>query len=170
MKKAITDDMRKNAEFQITEMRQTIDYDTRDFTINFLTMRYKDDLLYVPDGYQRKYTWDDTNKNRFIESILLGLPIPAMFFADTYSGRYEIIDGVQRIQTLAEFVSDSLQLSNLKKLTELNGFKLPDIPEYYQHKFYKTTMRTIVLSDDTSIETRRDIFDRMNSATKKHSK
>lgn len=167
MEKVITDDMRKNAEFQITETRQKIDYDTRDWSIDFLTKRYRENTLYVPDEYQRKYTWCDTNKNSFIESILLGIPVPTMFFADTYTGRHEIIDGAQRIQTLEEFIFGGLQLSNLKILTKLNGFKFSDLPEYYQRKFCKTTMRIILISDETSVAIRKEVFDRMNSAGKK---
>ena len=62
---------------------------------------------------------------------LLGLPIPFMFFSDTDDGRCEIIDGAQRTCTLEEFMSGDLVLSDLKKLTVLNGFSYADLPEYF---------------------------------------
>lgn len=154
---------RHDAEEQIKLLRKEIDYDTRDYAIDFLVQQYQENEFYIPEEYQRQYIWEDTNKNRFIESILLGLPIPFMFFSDTDDGRCEIIDGAQRTQTLEEFMSNELVLSNLKKLTKLNGFTYGDLPEYFKRKFNKTTMRIIVLSDDTTIEIRQEIFNRINT-------
>lgn len=163
MNNLVTIEMRQLAEKQIKELRKEINYDTRDYAIDFLVQQYRDDEFYIPDEYQRKYIWEDSHKNRFIESILLGLPIPFMFFSDTEDGRCEIIDGAQRTQTLEEFVDNDLVLTNLKKLTQLNGFKYQDLPEYFRRKFNKTTMRIIVLSDDTTIEIRQEIFNRINT-------
>jgi len=155
--------MRQLAEDQIKELRKEINYDTRDYAIDFLVQQYRDDEFYIPDEYQRKYIWEDSHKNRFIESILLGLPIPFMFFSDTEDGRCEIIDGAQRTQALEEFMYNDLRLTNLRKLTKLNGFTYQDLPEYFRRKFNKTTMRIIVLSDDTTIEIRQEIFNRINT-------
>ena len=163
MESKITAEKRKSAEAQIKALRKEIDYDTRDYAIDFLVQQYSENEFYIPDEYQRQYIWEDSNKNRFIESILLGLPIPFMFFSDTDDGRCEIIDGAQRTQTLEEFLSGDLILSNLKKLTELNGFTYSDLPEYFKRKFNQTTMRIIVLSDETTIEIRKEIFNRINT-------
>lgn len=159
----MTTEIKKAAEEQIKSLRKEIDYDTRDYSIDFLVQQYRDNEFYIPDEYQRQYIWDDNDKNMFIESILLGLPIPFMFFSDTDDGRCEIIDGAQRTQTLEEFMDDNLKLANLKKLTALNGFFYSDIPEYFRRKFNKTTMRIIVLSDETTIDIRKEIFNRINT-------
>ena len=77
----VIDDARKlAAEQQIKELRKEVDYDTRDYAIDFLVQQYRENEFYIPDEYQRQYIWEDSDKNRFIESILLGLPIPFMFF------------------------------------------------------------------------------------------
>mgnify|MGYP002249934776 CR=1 FL=1 len=60
----------------------------------------------------------------FIESILMGLPIPFMFFADTDDGRIEIVDGAQRTQTLVQFCQNDLELQGLQILEKSNGFSL----------------------------------------------
>ena len=163
MENDITDIMRQEAERQIKELRKEIDYDTRDYSIDFLVQQFRNDEFYIPDEYQRKYIWEVANKTRFIESILLGLPIPFMFFSDTDDGRCEIIDGAQRTQTLVEFMDNELKLFNLKKLFSLNGFAYSDLPEYFKRKFNKKTMRIIVLSDETTIEIRQEIFNRINT-------
>lgn len=162
-KEPILEEQKATAEEQIRALRKEIDYNTRDYSIDFLIQQFRDDEFYIPDEYQRQYIWNDADKNRFIESILLGLPIPLMFFSDTEDGRCEIIDGAQRTQAMEEFMSGDLILSDLKKLTSLNGFSYNDIPAYFRKKFDRTTMRIIVLSDDTSLDIRQEIFNRINT-------
>lgn len=161
--KTISEEQKCKAEEQIRDLRKEIEYNTRDYTIDFLIQQFRDDEFYIPDEYQRQYIWNSEDKNRFIESILLGLPIPLMFFSDTEDGRCEIIDGAQRTQAMEEFMTGDLVLSGLKKLTLLNGFNYNDIPAYFRKKFDKTNMRIIVLSDDTSLEIRQEIFNRINT-------
>lgn len=162
-KEPVSEEQKVAAEEQIRALRKEIDYNTRDYSIDFLIQQFRDDEFYIPDEYQRQYIWNDADKNRFVESILLGLPIPLMFFSDTEDGRCEIIDGAQRTQAMEEFMSGDLILSDLKKLTSLNGFSYNDIPAYFRKKFDKTNMRIIVLSDDTSLEIRQEIFNRINT-------
>lgn len=159
----ISEEQKNAAEEQIRALRKEIDYNTRDYSIDFLIQQFRNDEFYIPDEYQRQYIWNNSDKNRFIESILLGLPIPLMFFSDTEDGRCEIIDGAQRTQTMEEFMSGDLILSDLKKLNSLNGFTYDDVPAYFRKKFDKTNMRIIVLSDDTSLEIRQEIFNRINT-------
>lgn len=162
-RESITEDQKAIAEEQIRELRNEIDYNTRDYSIDFLVQKFREDEYYIPDEYQRQYIWNTDDKNRFVESILLGLPIPFMFFSDTEDGRCEIIDGAQRTQAMEEFMSGDLVLTDLKKLTSLNGFSYNDIPPYFRKKFDKTNMRIIVLSDDTSLDIRQEIFNRINT-------
>lgn len=163
-KPPITEEQKVAAEKQIRELRKEIDYNTRDYSIDFLIQKYREDEYYIPDEYQRQYIWNDQDKTRFIESILLGLPIPLMFFSDTDDGRCEIIDGAQRTRAMEEFMSGDLVLTELKKLSSLNGFTYNDIPVYFRKKFDKTNMRIIVLSDETSLDIRQEIFNRINTA------
>lgn len=160
-------DMKKSAEEQIKKLRKEIDYTTRDYSIDFLVQKFKEDEFYIPDEYQRQFIWDNNKRSLFIESVLLGLPIPLMFFSDTDDGRCEIIDGAQRTQSLEEFMSDDLELTNLKKLGSINGFKYSDIPDYFKKKFDKTNIRVVVLSDETTLDIRQEIFTRINTSGEK---
>lgn len=160
----ITPEMKKKAEGQIKTLRKEIDYTTRDYSIDFLVQKFREDEFYIPDEYQRQFIWDDDKKSLFIESVLLGLPIPLMFFSDTEDGRCEIIDGAQRTQSLEAFMSNDLELTNLKKLNSLLGFKYDDIPEYFKKKFDKTNIRVVVLSDETTLDIRQEIFKRINTS------
>lgn len=163
----INSKLKDQAKKQIDEKRKEIDYDTRDYSIKYLIERFKDSELYIPYEYQRQYIWNLEDKARLIESILLGLPIPFMFFSDVDDGRCEIIDGAQRTQAIEEFYNNELQLNDLKKLDKLNGFKFDDIPEYYQKKFKNTNLRCIILLDETTIDIRQEIFKRINTGGRK---
>ncbi len=153
----------EKAECQIEKLRNEIDYTTRDYSIEYIVEKFRSGEFFIPDEYQRQYIWNEDEKNRFIESLFLGLPIPFMFFSDSDDGRCEIIDGAQRTQTIEAFVNGDVVLDNLEKLDTLNGFKYEDIPLYYRKKFDKTNIRVIVLSDDTTLEIRQEIFNRINT-------
>jgi hypothetical protein len=160
----ITNNRPESISNQITDLRREVDYNTRDYAIDFLVAQFKEGEFYIDPEYQRKFVWDKMRKCRFIESILLGYPIPFMFFSDNDDGRCDIVDGAQRTSTLEEFLNNDLILSDLKKLTELNGFTFKQLPPPIQRKFNKTTLRIIALEEGTSLEVRQEIFNRINTS------
>ncbi|MDR3054370.1 MAG: DUF262 domain-containing protein [Zoogloeaceae bacterium] len=149
---------------QITDLRREVDYNTRDYAIDFLVAQFKEAEFFINPEYQRNFVWDDVRRCRFVESILLGYPIPFMFFSDNDDGRCDIVDGAQRTQSLDAFLSNDLVLSDLKKLTKLNGLTFEKLPPPIKRKFCKTTLRVIVLEEGTSLEVRAEIFSRINSS------
>ena len=150
------------AELQLKKMQKQIDYDTKDYPIELIVDKFNKHNFFIPP-YQREFIWLPKNRALFIESVLLGLPIPFMFFGDSDSGKMEIIDGAQRVQTLVEFVNNKLQLRNLKKLTLLNNFRFNDLSEAQQNKLLNRTLRVIVLEDNTPNDVRQDLFNRINT-------
>jgi len=171
MSQAVRQDIISIAEEQIDEKRQEIDYDTREFSIEFIVNKYleKDDddfsEIYVPE-YQREFVWDINRQSRLIESIILGLPIPVLFVAEIKeTGRLEIVDGSQRVRTLAAFMTNQLRLTNLRTLDSLNGSSFKDLAPSRQRKFKNTPIRMIVLSDRADEKVRNDMFDRINTSS-----
>jgi hypothetical protein len=174
----ITDEQREAAEAEIRDKQKIVDYDTKEYPVEVLVQKYKDGLkedineLYIPD-YQRDKAWEEPRQSKFIESILLGLPIPYIFVADLRPkdddvddlARLEIVDGTQRIRTLERFLNDELKLCGLKKLEQLNNFRFKDLPLGRQRRFNRATLRMIVLTDKADEETRRDLFERINTGS-----
>lgn len=160
-------DIHELIEIQIEDEKKSVDYDTREFTIEIIVDKYlknleqNDNEIFVPD-YQREFTWDEQRQSKFIESIVLGLPVPLIFLAENDKGRLEIVDGSQRIRTLAAFLSDELVLCDLKKLTNLNGLQFSQLPRARQRKIKNSALRAIVLRDNTTEEIKNDIFERIN--------
>jgi hypothetical protein len=163
----LTNEQITQLEDQITEEKKTVDFDTREFTIEFLVQKYLSKIdsdendIFVPE-YQREFVWDDSRQSKLIESIVLGLPIPIIFLAEDTNGRLEIVDGSQRIRTLAAFVSNELTLGDLDKLTRLNGLQYKDLPESRRRKINNTPIRMIVLSESATEDVRNDLFERIN--------
>jgi hypothetical protein len=160
-------------EQEIYEKRKEVRYDTREMTLEFISEKFKENLMeeslntehmgliYIPE-YQRDFTWDEVRQSKLIESIVLGLPLPSLFIAETESGAWEIIDGSQRIRTIHAFLNNELKLQGLEKLTSLNGYRFADLKLSRQRKLYNTALRIIVLDEETTDEVKKDMFDRIN--------
>lgn len=165
-------------EKEIIEKQKQISFGLREWSIGTIIEKFGDGgdaenpecELFIPE-YQRDYKWDKKIASRFIESILLGLPIPYIYIADSFSedeshdGRIEIIDGSQRIRTLYKFVKDELVLTDLKELTVLEGFKFSDLLLGRQRRFLRESLRLLELRADDP-EYKRDLFERINSGIK----
>lgn len=166
------DGERGKAEEQIVHFQREVDYDTKEYPVETIAAKYlarkkeEDNELFVPD-YQRDFTWDIERQSKFIESILVGLPIPYVFVADVTEkeARMEIVDGSQRIRTLVAFVTNNLALTGLKKLTELNGFRFCDLELTRQRRFLRRTIHMIELSEEADENVRRDVFERINTGS-----
>jgi uncharacterized protein with ParB-like and HNH nuclease domain len=85
---------------QLEEQRRLVDVDNYTITVReLLTMAEKGELHRAPE-YQRKFRWDEEAESRLVESLLLGLPVPNLFFATNTDGSWEVVDGLQRLSTL----------------------------------------------------------------------
>jgi hypothetical protein len=165
------------AESQITQNIRDVRYIVREYPTEVVVQKYLSGIktdqneIYVP-GYQRELIWPERNQSRFIESLLIGLPIPFLFVADVSekedpenAGRLEIVDGVQRIRTLARFLTNDLILTNLDRLSKLNGFRFSDLHPSRQRRFRRATLRLIELTEGITEDVRREMFDRINSGS-----
>lgn len=165
------------AEAQIVQNIRDVRYIVREYPVEVVVQKYLQGIqtdeneIYVPD-YQRELVWPEKNQSRFIESLLIGLPVPFLFVADIndaedpeHAGRLEIVDGVQRIRTLARFLTDELVLRKLERLSSLNGFRFSDLHPSRQRRFRRATLRLIELTETVTEDVRREMFDRINSGS-----
>jgi hypothetical protein len=88
---------------EIEKARKEIVSDGYDMSLGEVMNLYKDGELKINPEFQRLFRWDITRKTRFIESILLSIPIPPIFVFQDKSGEWELIDGLQRLSTVLEF-------------------------------------------------------------------
>jgi uncharacterized protein with ParB-like and HNH nuclease domain len=173
----IIDQMRTTADEQIKEKQKVMDYEIREFPISVIVSKFtgnQDGIkvepeLFIPE-YQREFVWSKKQQSRFIESIMINLPIPYLFVADIseeeneeFAGRLEIVDGAQRTQTLVAFLHDELKLQDLEKLDTLNNFYFSDLSNPRKLRFRRKTIRMIELTEQADEESRRDLFERINT-------
>lgn len=153
------------AEAQIVELSKRIEFYLTEYSVELLANKMNKGEFVVPP-YQREYTWEQERKSRFIESLVLGLPIPFLFFWEMPNGKLEIVDGSQRLRSIEEFVIGDLRLGELQSLTALSGFKFSDLPESRQRKINNRSIRGIVLNEHADEQARFDMFERINTGSK----
>lgn len=162
----ITSEQIDAAEAQIVEQSKRIEFYITEYSVELLASKMHSKEFVIPP-YQREDTWEDARKSRFIESLLMGLPIPFLFFWESpETGKLEIVDGSQRLRTIDQFVLGDLVLGELETLTELKGLQFRDLPESRQRKVKNRSIRGIVLSEHADDQARFDLFDRINTGSK----
>jgi len=103
------------------------------FEINRM-MTEQNDIDLNPD-FQRNLVWDNSRKSALIESILLGIPIPVFYFAESKKGKYHVVDGLQRLSTIKQFFNNEFALKKLEHLKDdCNG-------KYYKEEFKDGTKK-----------------------------
>lgn len=158
------------AEEQIREKQKAVDYDIKEFTVEIMVLKYlkggenDENEIYIPD-YQRAFVWKQDQQSRLIESLILGLPIPYIFTAEMPDGRLEIVDGSQRIRTLAAFINNGLILKDLDILKNLEGYTFDNLSISRRRKFLNTSLRMIVLTEKSDEDVRFMLFERINSGS-----
>ncbi|WP_339752759.1 DUF262 domain-containing protein [Algoriphagus aquimarinus] len=148
-----------------------------DMSFRELINMYDDDELLKPE-LQRKYVWEKPEASRFIESILLGLPIPSIFLAKTPDNNKLIIDGYQRIMTVYDYIKKGVftkdgkafKLTNTAKINKRwRGKSYSELSENDQKKMKQTTIHAIIFEqkhptdNDSSLF---QIFERINTSGK----
>ena len=145
-----------------------------DLSFRELISRYEEDELVKPE-LQRNYIWDKTEASRFIDSLLLGLPVPSIFLAKTENEKMLIVDGYQRIMTVHDFTrgifsldGKVFKLSNSDKINiRWRGKAFSELSAAEQRKIRNTTIHSIIFVQEvpeggqTSLF---QVFERINTS------
>ncbi len=163
---ALTDphaDGTEEGDLNISMKKDSVVIEKADRSLSELDRWYKAGRLIIDPEWQRSYIWDPRRASRLIESFLIEIPVPVVYLAKNAEGKYEVIDGVQRLTSLFKFFNGDYVLSGLEMLSHLNKKKFSDLPEILQNKLQDTTLRTFELSPLTSSNLLFIIFERLNT-------
>lgn len=139
-----------------------------DISFNELLDMYNSGELIISPDYQRLFRWSEEKQSRFIETLILELPLPPIFVIEIEEGSYELIDGLQRVSSYLNFrgvlkEGEKLKLKDCDIIPELNGFKYSDFPKTLQIKLKRNFIRVEVLRKESDIDLRYHMFKRLNS-------
>lgn len=160
---------------QLEKNRRSVSFDSYDITVRQLYDMVNEQAIDVAPDYQRHFIWDESRQSQLIESIFLGIPVPSLFMATNKDSTWEVIDGLQRLTTIVNFIGDEatikqinkngkkLKIHELEKLDTLNGLLFEDLPKSIQLSFTTRPIRVTVLNDRSDFNLRYDLFERLNT-------
>lgn len=158
---------------EIRDERRSVGFDSYDITVKQLVDMVAERQINISPDYQRKFVWDDIRQSQLIESIFLGIPIPSLFMATNEDSTWEVIDGLQRLTTLMNYIDpttknpttseSALKIKGLEKISSLNGTRFEDLPSNLKLNFLTRPIRVTVLNDRSDYQVRFDLFERLNT-------
>ncbi|EGR0119059.1 DUF262 domain-containing protein [Vibrio parahaemolyticus] len=159
---------------QLDQETRKVDFDSFDISVKELISMANESIINIAPEYQRQFRWPEENQSKLVESVLLGIPIPNLFMAANRDGSWELIDGVQRLNSLIHFcgtpeqiesfgLDKPLRLKGLDILSEFNGATFDDLPHSLRLKFSLRPLKVTTLSDKSDLKVRFDLFERLNT-------
>ncbi|WP_123150052.1 DUF262 domain-containing protein [Mesorhizobium delmotii] len=148
---------------------ETIRVDTKPFNISLVYEMIKDGDINLSPDFQRQFVWTDIGaRSRLIESIMLRIPLPVFYMSQDRSGRLHVVDGLQRLTVISQFLDNRLKLRDLEYLKEEEGkiFRDDDpakcIDQRYRKRIMQTQIMFNIIDPQTPTDVKFDIFKRIN--------
>lgn len=156
-------------EEQITARVGEVRTDSFDLSFGEIVNLHGNKELIIQPEYQRLFRWTPLQKSHLVESILLELPVPQIFVIENQDGVFELIDGLQRVSTMMQFMqSESLGLEPLvlegcTLIPGLNGLNFAELPLSLRLRLKRSPIRTVVIKKQSQGFLRYEMFKRLNT-------
>ena len=155
----------------IETSRNTLQTDKLDMSFGEIMSMYDRGEIIINPDFQRLYRWSDYQKTRFIESVIIGIPIPPVFVAEDDSGRWELVDGLQRLSTIFSFfgnlkgddVKNKWGLGAGDMLQSLDGYNADTLPLKIQLNIKRAVCRVEIIKWNSEYDLRFELFNRLNT-------
>ncbi len=148
-----------------------------DLSFNELLDMYLGGELDINPDYQRLFRWTQGAQSRFIESLLLEMPVPPIYVVESETGKYQLIDGLQRFSSYlhlrgkltanhlepAVVEGDFLELQECDIVPDLNGYKYDDLPTSLKIRLKRAFVRVEVVRKGSDNKFRYHMFKRLNT-------
>lgn len=159
---------------ELDQQSSQIRFETIDFSAGELIRLHENGEINIRPEFQRMFRWSQGQQSRFIESMLLSLPVPQIVFFQREDGVLELIDGLQRVSSLIRFITGkspgpddeenaSTELDGCDLLTSLNGKTFRTLDPVLQLELKRKTLRAIVIRRTNDPTLRYEMFKRLNS-------
>lgn len=165
---------------EIEAGRSTVKADAYAMSIGEVVNLYRDRELVIRPEFQRLFRWSNSKKSRLIESILLGIPLPSIFVMQRHGGVWEVIDGLQRLSTILEFMGElrdeeeekllpPSKLHKTRYLPSLDGLtfggdeSVSSLTPGQRISFKRSKLDFKILLPESDDKAKYELFDRLNS-------
>ena len=138
---------------------------TKNFTLREVVEQIRMNEIDLSPDFQREYVWKRRQRTRLVESILLGIPLPAFYFNQEEDATYQVVDGVQRLSTISLFMDDRHELgaADLEYLKDLDGLKYGQLDQASMRRFRSAQIVVHIIEPQTPDDVKYDIFSRVNT-------
>lgn len=161
----------------IDEQMENVHTRSLDISFNELQDMHKNEELNITLDYQRLFQWTEEARSRFIESLLLEMPVPPIFVIEEEEGKYDLIDGLQRISSYLHLrgeleadhldppvkYGDKLVLTGCDIVKELNGKMFDDLGTTLQIRLKRAFIRVEVVRKGSNPRFKYYMFKRLNT-------
>ena len=133
-----------------------------DYSVEYLYNLIKKGKIVLEVPFQRKHIWKNDKASMLIESIIMNVPIPPLYFAEEEDGKWLVLDGLQRLYSILNFYDNEFALSKVEVLEELQKMKYKDLPPKAKSLLDDGLLRVNIIKKDSHRDIKYDIFMRLN--------
>ena len=166
-----TDEDKSTLSKKIEITKNSLQTDRLDMSFGEIMNIYEDGEIIINPEFQRLFRWSIEQQTRFIESLVLGIPIPPIFVAEDNDGKWELVDGLQRISTVLSFFGllkerpdkNKWTMSEGELIDELEGFNVDNFPFKSTLNIKRTVCRVEIIKWNSKMDMRYELFNRLNT-------
>lgn len=167
IKKDALESLDEKMEVEVPKEKRYLNTASYDYSVQFLVGLMSGDIpkiiLEVP--FQRQFIWKEDRASQLIESVIMNVPIPPLYFAEEENGRWLVVDGLQRVNSLLQYYQNEYRLKSLEIVKELEGLKYKNLPPKAKSLLNDGLMRVNVIKKDSHPDIKYDIFMRLNKGS-----
>lgn len=149
-------------EIDIPKEKRYLNTMSYDYSVQYLHDLMEKGKIVLEVPFQRKQIWKNDKASSLIESIIMNVPIPPLYFAEEENGNWLVLDGLQRLSSIKNFYDNEFSLCKLEVITELNKRKYKDLPPKSKSLLDDGMLRVNVIKKDSHRDIKYDIFMRLN--------
>ena len=156
---------------EVIKTKNSLSTDRLDMSIGEIMSMYEREEIIIDPDFQRLFRWSIPQQTRFIESLLLGIPIPPIFVAEDQNGKWELVDGLQRISTVLSFFGLLRTITDKNNWSMTEGELIPSLENYNSDtiplkinlNIKRAICRVELVKWNSLMDMRYELFNRLNT-------